>query len=148
MFARDLNKVSLGNAKYSITQTFTFDASHNLNMKDFEYLNRPGSLVLQDLSKCFVNHGHTYKLHVTWTGAPTDDRPMIYPFGQLKRFARELVAKCDHQNLNEAFVFPTTLENLANWFYKRLQIYNDETIRVSSVELWEGENNRVTVEQP
>lgn len=147
MFAKDLNKVNLGNAKYTITQSFTFDASHNLRKEDFEYLNTPGSNIFYDLFKCFSNHGHTYKLHVTWRGYPTDDKPMIWPFGHLKSFVRELVACCDHQNLNEVFIFPTTLENLANWFFKRLQIYNDETRRIVKIELWEGENNRVTVEE-
>lgn len=147
MFAKDLNKVNLGNAKYTITQSFTFDASHNLRQEDFEYLRQPGSNLFYDLAKCFSNHGHTYKLHVTWQGHPTDERPMIWPFGHLKTFVRELVNCCDHHNLNEVFTFPTTLENLANWFFKRLQIYNDGTIHVSKVELWEGENNRVTVEE-
>lgn len=147
MFAKDLNKVNLGNARYTITQSFTFDASHNLRQKDFEYLKKPGSNIFYDLSKCFSNHGHTYKLHVTWLGYPTDDKPMIWPFGHLKSFVRELVSSCDHHNLNDVFVFPTTLENLANWFFKRLQIYNDATIRIVKIELWEGENNRVTVEE-
>lgn len=147
MFAKDLNKVNLGNAKYAITQSFTFNASHSLRQEDFEYLKQPGSFLFHDLAKCFSNHGHTYKLHVTWQGYPTDDRPMIWPFGHLKTFVRELVNCCDHHNLNEVFTFPTTLENLANWFFKRLQIYNNETICVSKVELWEGENNRVTVEK-
>lgn len=147
MFAKDLNKTKLGGLKYFITQSFTFDASHNLNQKDFEYLKKPGSNIFCDLSKCFSNHGHTYRLHVTWRGYPTDDRPMIWPFGHLKTFVRELVNCCDHHNLNEVFTFPTTLENLANWFFKGLQIYNGQDIRIVKVELWEGENNRVTVKE-
>jgi 6-pyruvoyl tetrahydropterin synthase/QueD family protein len=147
MFAKDLNKVNLGGAKYTITQTFTFDASHNLRQEDFEYLKKPGSNIFYDLSKCFSNHGHTYKLHVTWRGYPSDAKPMIWPFGHLKTLTKELVSCCDHNNLNEVFVFPTTLENLANWFFKRLQIYNGEDIRIVKIELWEGENNRVAVEE-
>lgn len=147
MFAKDLNKTNLGGLKYFITQSFTFDASHSLRQEDFIYLKTPGSNIFYDLSKCFSNHGHTYRLHVTWRGYPTDDRPMIWPFGNLKSFARDLVGCCDHHNLNEVFTFPTTLENLANWFFKRLQIFNDEKKRIVKVELWEGENNRVIVEE-
>jgi len=147
MFAKDLNKTKLGGARYTITQSFTFDASHNLRPDDFAYLKEPGSMIFDDLFKCFRNHGHTYKLDITWEGFPTDDKPMIYPFGFLKKFAKELVAGCDHHNLNEVFTWPTTLENLANWFFKRLLIYECEKIKLRSVELREGENNRVKVEK-
>ena len=68
-------------------------------------------------------------------------------FGFLKKFAKGLVACCDHHNLNEVFEWPTTLENLANWFFKRLLIYESEKIKLRSVELREGENNRVRVEK-
>lgn len=146
MFARDLNKTKLGNARYHITQTFVFDASHSLRPEDFAYLREPGSMIFDDLFECYSNHGHTYRLDITWEGFPTDDKPMIYPFGFLKSFAKELVACCDHHNLNEVFPWPTTLENLANWFFKRLLIYEGEKIKLRSVELREGENNRVRVE--
>ena len=143
MFAKDLNKVNLGNAKYSIIQTFHFDASHSLNQNDFKYL---GEWAMVDLSKCFNDHGHTYKLDVEWEGFPTDERPMISPFGKLKSFVKPLIDGCDHQNLNKVFQFPTTLENLANWFFKRLQAYNGDDLKIKSVTLTEGVNNRVRVE--
>ena len=145
MFAKDLNKTKLGGASYFVIQSFTFDASHNLQQSDFEYLKRQGSIIFYDLSKCFSNHGHTYHLDVEWQGFPTDAEPMIWPFGHLKSFTKTLVDSCDHQNLNEVFPWPTTLENLANWFYQRLKIYNGENLKIHSVTLREGTNNRVRV---
>jgi len=147
MSIKNLNNTKLGDARYTITQSFTFDASHNLRQEDFAYLNEPGSTIYHDLLKCFRNHGHTYKLDITWEGFPTDQQPMIYPFGFLKKFVKTLVAYCDHNNLNDVFKWPTTLENLANWFFKRLLIYESERIKLISVELREGENNRVKVEK-
>ena len=122
MFAKDLNKTKLGEARYFVVQSFTFDASHNLQQSDFEYLKKPGSNIFYDLAKCFSNHGHTYYLDVEWEGFPADAEPMIWPFGHLKSFTKTLVDYCDHQNLNNAFPWPTTLENLANWFFKRLKL--------------------------
>lgn len=143
MFAKDLNKTKLGGAKYFVTQTFHFDASHNLKKEDFEYL---GKSALADLSKCFYDHGHTYQLDVEWEGFPTDDKPMIWPFGHLKSFTKNLVNCCDHSNLNKQFPWPTTLENLANWFFKRLQAFNGNGLLLRSVTLREGVNNRIKVE--
>lgn len=142
MFAKDLNKTKLGDARYSIIQSFKFDASHNLEMGDFAYLSKTA---LGDLSKCFTNHGHTYHLDVEWEGFPTDAEPMIWPFGHLKSFTQTLVNCCDHTNLNRQFPWPTTLENLANWFFKRLQVFNCEKLKLKSVVLQEGSNNRVKV---
>jgi 6-pyruvoyl tetrahydropterin synthase/QueD family protein len=146
MFAKDLNKTKLGEARYFVIQSFKFDASHNLRQSDFEYLKKPGLNVFYDLAKCFKNHGHTYCLEVEWEGLPTDAEPMICPFGHLKTFTKTLVDFCDHQNLNDAFPWPTTLENLANWFFKRLQIYNAKNLKIYSVTLTEGANNRVKVQ--
>lgn len=143
MFAKDLNKTKLGSAKYTIIQSFKFDASHNLKKEDFSYLS-PQSLI--DLMKCFCHHGHTYSLDVEWEGFPTDQEPMISPFGQLKGYTELLVKCCDHHNLNEVFDFPTTLENIGNWFYKRLLVWNSEKLKLKSIVLQEGSNNRVKVE--
>jgi 6-pyruvoyl tetrahydropterin synthase/QueD family protein len=143
MLAKDLNKTKLGNARYFIIQTFHFDASHSLRIEDFQYMSKHA---LADLRKCFYDHGHTYQLDVEWEGFPTDEKPMIWPFGHLKEFTKTLIDSCDHQNLNKYFTWPTTLENLANWFFKRLQIYNGDNLKIHSVTLREGLNNRVKVE--
>jgi 6-pyruvoyl-tetrahydropterin synthase len=143
MFAKDLNKTKLGGAKYTVIQSFKFDASHNLQREDFAYL-RHNSLV--DLMKCFSHHGHTYALDVEWEGFPTDLEPMISPFGELKSYTETLVRACDHSNLNEVFDFPTTLENVGNWFFKRLKAFECEKLKLKSILLREGSNNRIKVE--
>jgi 6-pyruvoyl-tetrahydropterin synthase len=143
MFAKDLNKTKLGGAKYTIIQSFKFDASHNLKKEDFGYLSHQSLL---DLMKCFYNHGHTYSLDVEWEGFPTDREPMISPFGELKGYTQTLVRCCDHHNLNEVFDFPTTLENVGNWFFKRLKTFETEKLKLKSIVLQEGSNNRVKVE--
>jgi 6-pyruvoyl-tetrahydropterin synthase len=96
--------------------------------------------------KCFYNHGHTYSLDVEWEGFPTDREPMISPFGELKGYTQTLVRCCDHHNLNEVFDFPTTLENVGNWFFKRLKTFETEKLKLKSIVLQEGSNNRVKVE--
>jgi 6-pyruvoyl-tetrahydropterin synthase len=83
---------------------------------------------------------------VEWEGFPTDKEPMIFPFGELKEYTQYLVRCCDHHNLNEVFEFPTTLENVGNWFFKRLQSWNSEVLKLKSIVLQEGSNNRVKVE--
>ena len=136
-------KDHLGDARYTITQSFTFDSSHKLKQEDFSYLSQP---FLVDLSKCFYDHGHTYYLEVEWQGFPTEAEPMIWPFGHLKSFTQTLVSACDHSNLNHVFVFPTTLENVANWFFKRLLHFNCDKLKLRSVLLREGRDNKVKVE--
>jgi 6-pyruvoyltetrahydropterin/6-carboxytetrahydropterin synthase len=143
MFAKDLNKTKLGGVKYIVIQSFKFDASHNLEKEDFSYLHH-NSLV--GLMKCFRNHGHTYSLDVEWEGFPTDQEPMIYPFGELKDYTQTLVRCCDHSNLNEVFDFPTTLENVGNWFFKRLKMFECEKLKLRAIVLREGSNNRIRVE--
>jgi 6-pyruvoyl tetrahydropterin synthase/QueD family protein len=143
MLTKNLNKTKLGGAKYTIIQSFKFDASHNLKKEDFSYLHHNS---LAGLMKCFCNHGHTYSLDVEWEGFPTDKEPMIFPFGELKEYTQYLVRCCDHHNLNEVFEFPTTLENVGNWFFKRLQSWNSEVLKLKSIVLQEGSNNRVKVE--
>lgn len=142
MFAKNLNKTTLGNARYLIIQSFKFDASHSLNIEDFSYLPLHA---LADLSKCFYNHGHTYCLDVEWEGFPTDAEPMICPFGYLKSLTQTLINNCDHQNLNNCFPWPTTLENVGNWFFKRLQSLESDKVKLASIILQEGSNNRVKV---
>jgi len=145
MSAKNLNNTTLGNARYSIIQSFKFDASHSLSLEDFAYLPLRS---ITDLSKCFYNHGHTYCLDVEWEGFPTDAEPMIWPFGHLKSFTQTLVNNCDHHNLNDCFPWPTTLENVGNWFFKRLEVFNCEKLKLNSITLQEGSNNRVKVTAP
>jgi 6-pyruvoyl-tetrahydropterin synthase len=144
MFAKDLNKTKLGDAKYTVIQSFKFDASHNLKKEDFGYLTHQSMI---DLMKCFYHHGHTYCLDVEWEGFPTDQEPMISPFGELKGYTETLVRCCDHHNLNEVFDFPTTLENVGNWFFKRLKVFDSDKLKLKSILLQEGSNNRIKVER-
>ena len=86
---------------------------------------------------CRNVHGHSYQMWVELTGEP-DENGMVLDYFVLKEIIDPMVAEIDHaflcdrsddliyeflerSKLKAVYVnFPTTAENLAQWFYKRL----------------------------
>ncbi len=115
----------------SITKIYTFEAAHQLP-------NHAG--------KCANVHGHSYKLEVTVSGALQKDGSssgMIMDFVELSTIVeREVLNQWDHQFLNDAVSFRTTVENLAQEIFTRLEKAN---LSVTQVRLWETAKAYATV---
>jgi 6-pyruvoyltetrahydropterin/6-carboxytetrahydropterin synthase len=87
---------------------------------------------------CRNVHGHSYRMWVELAGEP-DDQGMVMDYFDLKKIVDPLIAEIDHaflcdrsdalivnfldsSGLKAVYVdFPTTAENIAKWFFERLQ---------------------------
>jgi 6-pyruvoyltetrahydropterin/6-carboxytetrahydropterin synthase len=75
--------------------------------------------------KCENVHGHNYRVRVTLAGPALNEIGLLVDFTDLKRVVRGIIARIDHQFLNDLEPFRTvnpSAENLAKYFY-------DETAR-------------------
>lgn len=111
-----------------ITKEFVFDCAHKLN-------NYEGP--------CGFLHGHTYKLHVTLQGLPTNNG-MIIDFNEVERIVYELVlSKIDHRYLNdiEGLDQPTA-ENITVWLWNILKFSFGEML--FEIKLWETPASFIT----
>src|SRR6266849_3490794 len=94
-----------------LTKTFHFEAAHQL----------PGHA-----GKCARLHGHSYRLEVSLRGplkrAPGEsDDGMVMDLQDLSALLRqEVLARLDHQFLNDILEERTTAENLAHWIWDTL----------------------------
>ena len=73
--------------------------------------------------KCENPHGHNYRVQVTLEGPQLDNIGLLLDFTQLKHAMRGLIAKLDHQFINDLEPFTTvnpSAENLAKFFYENL----------------------------
>jgi 6-pyruvoyltetrahydropterin/6-carboxytetrahydropterin synthase len=70
--------------------------------------------------KCENVHGHNYRVRVTLAGPKLNDIGLLVDFTDLKRVLRAVIARIDHQFLNDLEPFRTvnpSAENLAKYFY-------------------------------
>ena len=90
---------------------------------------------------CARMHGHNWKVEVEVIARALDSVGMGVDFKVIKHAARAIGDRLDHRYLNELEPFTEinpTAENIAAYFYRELaQALNDDSIRVSSVTLWE-----------
>jgi 6-pyruvoyltetrahydropterin/6-carboxytetrahydropterin synthase len=116
--------------KMRLSRTFKFDAAHKL-------IDYPGV--------CARIHGHTYMLVVTVEGEP-DDTGMIIDFFDMKKAVEKMIiARLDHNYLNEFYDQPT-LENVAaDIFCKLEKEFRNTNARLFSVKLCEGDKSCVEV---
>jgi 6-pyruvoyltetrahydropterin/6-carboxytetrahydropterin synthase len=73
--------------------------------------------------KCENPHGHNYRVQVTLEGPQLDNIGLLIDFTQLKHAMRGLIAKLDHQFINDLEPFTAvnpSAENLAKYFYENL----------------------------
>ena len=71
--------------------------------------------------KCENPHGHNYRVQVTLEGPQLDNIGLLIDFTQLKHVMRGLIARLDHQFINDLEPFTTvnpSAENLAKYFYE------------------------------
>src|SRR5687768_11033829 len=101
-----------------VTKTATFEAAHQLPW-------HPG--------KCQRLHGHHYRVEVSVEG-PLDAHGIVVDFDELGRaLDSEVVARFDHQYLNELIDNPTA-EAIAAEIWKRVEASGLPVVRVA---VWE-----------
>lgn len=109
-----------------VTKQFIFHAAHRDELADDE---------------CGRLHGHTYKLELSASGAPTATTGMVLHGDVLKTIYRERIEPLvEHQYLNETLPINPTMEHLAAWCLIELQDALDTLERyelTGSVRVWE-----------
>jgi len=113
---------------YELKVTTHFAAAHQLKMV---------------AEKCENLHGHNWKIEVRVTGEQLNEAGVLVDFGELKDHLSGIVARLDHQFLNDLTLFggsnPSS-ERIARLVAEALQAAIDgEQIHVSSVTAWESE---------
>jgi 6-pyruvoyltetrahydropterin/6-carboxytetrahydropterin synthase len=100
---------------------------------------------------CSRNHGHNYKVELVVRGEKLDDQRMLMDFTHLERALAPLLARVDHQNLNELPPFDEvnpTAEAVAAWFYGELKRPIDQMSKgrahLAAIRLWETSDSCVT----
>lgn len=115
----------------TVTKKFEFESAHHL----------PGYM-----GKCAELHGHTFKLEVEISKAPTGSavyNGMVLDFNDIKSIVTErIIEKLDHKCLNDLFSFNPTSENLVAWIADEL--LNCFGAGLESVRLYETSNSYAT----
>src|SRR5215475_12023993 len=73
--------------------------------------------------KCENVHGHNYRVQVTLEGPQLDHIGLLVDFTELKRVVRGIIAKLDHQFINDLEPFTKvnpSAENLAKYFFEEV----------------------------
>jgi 6-pyruvoyltetrahydropterin/6-carboxytetrahydropterin synthase len=71
--------------------------------------------------KCENPHGHNYKLLVTLQGRELDSAGLLLDFKDLKTAMKQVIARLDHQMINDVAPFTEvnpSAENLARYFFQ------------------------------
>ena len=74
--------------------------------------------------KCENVHGHNYRVQVSIMGPELDSIGLLVDFGDVKKAIRGVVARLDHQFINDLAPFDIvnpSAENIAIWIWDRLQ---------------------------
>ncbi len=113
---------------YEITKSFRFEAAHSLPH-------------LPEGHQCRRVHGHSYELIVGVTGPIQSNFGWVEDYADIAAKVCPLVKSLDHQDLNEIFDgVATTAENLAMWFWQRLQY---PVLNLSRIEIRETPKSNV-----
>jgi 6-pyruvoyltetrahydropterin/6-carboxytetrahydropterin synthase len=93
--------------------------------------------------RCENVHGHNFKVQVTIEGERLDDTGMLVDFLDVKQSMQSVIARLDHQFLNEIPPFDVknpSAENIAEHFYSEMTeglAKNPVAIRIREVKVWE-----------
>lgn len=97
--------------------------------------------------KCEKLHGHRFKVVARLEATELDESGMAYDFVQLKQHLREILARFDHNCLNEVppldKIGPSS-ENIAAIIYDALQSrFSGPSVKLLNVEVWESPTSGV-----
>lgn len=95
-------------------------------------------------AKCENLHGHNWKIEVVLTGDRLNDAGVLMDFGEIKAHLREIMARLDHQFLNELPMFEgrqPSSERIAAFVAEQLdRAIGGPAVRVSRVSAWESDD--------
>jgi len=97
--------------------------------------------------KCENVHGHNYRVQITVEGEELNATGLLVDFADLKRLIRAVVARLDHQFLNDLAPFDAinpSAENLARYFYDEVSGGLAPGPRIREVKLWETDITSAT----
>ena len=98
--------------------------------------------------KCEAMHGHRYRVVVKVKTSQLDDIGLAYDFIELKRNLGDILSRFDHTCLNDVPPFDKinpSSENAARTIYDELKPkLAGAPVSISSVEVWESPQSRVT----
>jgi 6-pyruvoyltetrahydropterin/6-carboxytetrahydropterin synthase len=117
---------------YQVSVEGHFDAAHFL--RDYG-------------GKCENLHGHRFKVVVSLKATRLNKIGLAYDFVELKRRLNEVLARFDHTSLNDVPPFDKinpSSENIASTIYKQLKGHFSGGVSLSSIEVWESPESRVT----
>lgn len=117
----------------SVTKKFEFEASHHLEGYD---------------GNCSRQHGHGFRLEITYEGSPDCNSLMVIDFKELKKTVKEYIINVlDHQDLNVVLdcLKRTTAEAITIWIAYSL-INSAGLLGLKKVKLWETSSSYVEYE--
>jgi 6-pyruvoyltetrahydropterin/6-carboxytetrahydropterin synthase len=95
-------------------------------------------------AKCENMHGHNWTIEAHVTGERLDSAGVLIDFGVIKSRLREIIARLDHQFLNELEMFTNsqpTSERIATYVALELKkTVATSDLRISRVSAWESED--------
>lgn len=100
--------------------------------------------------RCENVHGHNFRVQVTIEGERLDETGLLVDFLDVKKSMNDVVARIDHQFLNEVPPFDVknpSAENIAEYFYLELSgglADNPVPIRIREVTVWETDIQSAT----
>lgn len=108
---------------FEIAKTFRFEAAHSLPS-------------LPEGHKCRRQHGHSYGVTLILQARELDRHGFVRDYGELSEFRTWLAETCDHRDLNEIVMGPTSAEVLAGWFFEVAHAWYADVVavRVSETE--------------
>jgi 6-pyruvoyltetrahydropterin/6-carboxytetrahydropterin synthase len=100
--------------------------------------------------KCENVHGHNFRVQVILEGERLDNAGMLVDFLDVKDLMRSVIARLDHQFLNEVPPFDElnpSAENIAEYFYSQMNpgLENISVpVRIREVKVWETDIQSAT----
>mgnify|MGYP001097240412 FL=1 len=99
-------------------------------------------------AKCENMHGHNWKIEVVLVGETLNDAGVLMDFGEVKTRLHEVIARVDHQFLNELEMFQgrqPSSERIAAYIAGELRkSMPTPAVRVSRVSAWESDDSCAT----
>ncbi len=98
--------------------------------------------------KCENVHGHNYRVKVTVSGGELNPVGLLMDFVELRAAIKALVARLDHQFLNDVSPFDRlnpSAENIAKYFCDELgSQVRHQGLKMVSVTVWETDTTSAT----
>lgn len=95
---------------HTVSKDFTFEAAHCLDAN-----------LLGAGHKCCRPHGHSYRIRIYCSSETLNTRGFVIDYAEISAAVDPVIAKLDHQFLNDILPFHTTAENIAEWMFATLR---------------------------